>query len=237
MENAKFNPIFNNSLSAWDIVGCPSGVYHKKIGTTKPFLHPELVKIKENFTRAAEMGKSIQREIRLKWARAKILIAEEKKIENDWNLWLKFDAICRAKGRIVLLEIKSVSESFFQRIRETKKPRGDNRIQSILYHNFLKNKYKNLEVAVFYVNRKNQLETITIPINYSETEIQELYKKVCDLNRCIDSKKQPEPVKNIIYDDFTKEYIVNPSALMCDYIPSAPEIIIGILMLPKNVIN
>lgn len=210
-------PAYNNSLSAWDIVGCPSGVYHKKIGTVKPYLHPDVVNMKENFTRAAEMGKIIQREVRLRWRNAKILISEEKRIENDWNLWLKYDAICKAKGRTVLMEIKGVSDNHFQSFKETNVPRQDNKIQLILYHYFLKRGFKNLEAAIFYVNRKNPLDHLTIPVTYGDAEIDEINKKICYLNESIDRKSQPLPVASLILDSITGRYIVNPTAAMCDF--------------------
>lgn len=73
----------------------------------------EVMKIRENYTRVAEMGKVIQQKLRKKWLEEKVLIAAENKIVNDWDLWCKFDALCKINDEHILYEIKGVSYDFF----------------------------------------------------------------------------------------------------------------------------
>jgi hypothetical protein len=204
-------------FSAWDIISCPRGVYYKKKKIPLPFLHPEVVKIRENYVRVAEAGKLIQQRLRSKWMADRVLLAAENKIPNDWNLWCKFDALCRINGQLILYEIKGVGEEFFDRIRQTGKPREDNRIQIMIYHHFLQSKYPSLKPVLLYVNRKNPDETLEIPVEYSEDEIESLHEKVLMLKEGIEKEIPPEPIENIVFDSYEKRYMVNPVAITCDY--------------------
>lgn len=204
-------------FSAGDIISCPRGVYYKKRKFPLPFLHPEVVKIKENFARVAEAGKQIQQRLRRKWMSDHVLLAAENKIPNDWGLWCRFDALCRINGQLILYEIKGVSEDFFERIKKTGEPRKDNRIQLILYHYFLSSKYPNLKPILIYVNRKDPDQILEIPVEYSEQELESIHQTVLRLKEGIEKEIPPEPVENIIFDTYEKIYVVNPVAITCDY--------------------
>lgn len=118
---------------------------------------------------------------------------------------------------ISFTKLKELVTIFFERIKQTKQPRPDNRIQAIIYHYFLKQKYPNLKLTLFYVNRKNQNETLEIPIEYTDEEIEQIYKKVCNLKESILENRPLKPIENIIFDQFEKRYIINPTAIICDY--------------------
>lgn len=204
-------------LSAWDVISCARGVYYKKKKFPLPFLHPEIVKIKENYARAAEAGMTIQKKLRKKWLDEHILLSAENRIPNDWGILCKFDALCDINGRLVLYEIKGVSGDFFERIRRTGEPRKDNRIQIILYHHFMSSKYPDLKPVLLYVNRKDPAQTIEVPVQYSEEELESVHDTVLRLRDGIEKEIPPEPAGNIIFDTFEKRYMVNPVAITCDY--------------------
>lgn len=205
------------SFSAWDIISCPRGVYYKKKKFPLPFFHPEVVKIKENYARAAEAGMTIQRRLRKKWLDENLLISAESRIPNDWGLLCRFDALCKINNQLILYEIKGVGEEFFERIRQTGEPRKDNRIQIIIYHHFLRSKYPDLKPILLYVNRKDPDQIIEIPVEYSEDDVESIHQKVLLLKEGIDKDIPPEPVENIILDTFENRYMVNPVAITCDY--------------------
>lgn len=204
-------------FSAWDIISCPRGVYYKKKRLPLPLLHPEIVKIRENYARVAEAGRLIQQGLRRKWIAERVLLAAENKIHNDWDLWCKFDALCKINGQLVLYEIKGVGEDFFKRIRQTGEPRKDNRVQLIIYHHFLRQKYPELKPILLYVNRKDPEQILEIPIQYSEDDLEEIHKTVLMLKESVEKDTPPEPIENIILDPFKNRYMVNPVAITCEY--------------------
>lgn len=204
-------------FSAWDIISCLRGVYYKKKKIPLPLIHPEIVKIRENYARVAEAGRLIQQKLRRKWMADHVLLAAENKIPNDWDLWCKFDALCKVNGKLILYEIKGVGEDFFERVRKTGEPRKDNRIQLIIYHHFLRQKYPDLKPVLLYVNRKNPDQTLEIAIEYSDDEVEEIHQTVLMLKEGIEKEMPPEPTGNIIIDPYEKRYLVNPVAITCEY--------------------
>ncbi len=204
-------------FSAWDILSCPLGVYYKKKKFPLPLVHPEIARIRENYARVAEAGRLIQQKLRRKWMADHVLLAAENKIPNDWDLWCKFDALCKINGKLILYEIKGVGEDFFERIKRTGEPRKDNRIQLIIYHNFLRQKYPELKSILLYVNRKDPEQTLEIPLEYSNDEVEEIHHKVLALKDSIEKEIPPEPAGNITFDPYENRYMVNPVAITCEY--------------------
>lgn len=211
------NTIRKLTFSAWDIISCHRGVYYKKKRVPLPLIHPEVAKIRENYARVAEVGKQIQQRLRRKWMAEHVLLAAENKIPNDWDLWCKFDALCKINGQLILYEIKGVGEDFFERVRQTGVPRKDNRIQLIIYHHLLRSKYPDLKPILLYVNRKDPDQILEIPVEYSEDEVESLHQTVLMLKEGIEKETPPEPVNNITLESYEERYMVNPVAITCDY--------------------
>ena len=165
-------------ISAGKITSCLRGVVYDKRQEKAPPLHPEIERILAMFRGFAETGQEIQNELREFWRKKGVLVADEDFIPfNDYGLTGRYDAICQIKGKLIIYEIKGAGKGFFKWVMVNKKARPEHKIQLMIYHVMLKEKYPDLEPRIMYVSRdilKNEkkLKGVEVPITYTEEEFE-----------------------------------------------------------------
>lgn len=207
-----------DTISATDITNCLRGVVYKKQKKEPPPLHPELLAQFDRFRAFGETGQAIQNRLTAFWRAKGSLVSPGDFIPaEEFGFTGRYDAICRIRNALVLYEIKGVSASFFDEVRASKRGRDYHRIQLMVYHHALAERYPGIEPRLLYVSRslfrKGTLAGVEIPINYTEGEFQKVTADA-DLVRAALRGGALPPAASAI-EEFEGKQVISMNAMLC----------------------
>lgn len=206
------------TISATDITNCLRGVMYKKQKKEAPPLHPELLKQFDLFRTFGETGQAIQNRLTAFWQKKGSLVSSGDFIPSEeLSFTGRYDTICKIGDKLVLYEIKGASKSFFDEVRESKKPRDYHKVQLMIYHRSLLRQYPDIEPRLLYVSRsifnQGKLMGVEVPIHYSEEEFQKAMSDANLVRKALSGGKLPPAVPAT--EEYEGKKVVSMNAMMC----------------------
>ncbi len=206
-------------ISATDITGCLRGLVYKKRGTAAPPLHPDILRTLELFRTFGETGQAIQQKLTAFWRAKGCLVDGGDFIPSDAGFTGRYDTICQIRGKLVLYEIKGVSQHFFAWVKEHREPRPYNVIQLMLYHKALLPRYPDIEPRLLYASRvlfkQGKLAGVEIPVSYSEQQYGRALADASSVRDALAGGQLPAAWPAIEHDPQTGKPDIAMNALTC----------------------
>lgn len=209
------------TISATDITNCLRGVVFKKQQRVAPPLHPEVQKTLDFFRTLADLGQRIQERLTQFWREKGSLVSSGDFIPSEAHGFTgRFDAICTIGGKLVLYEVKGAGASFFQSAKERKEPRSYHRLQLMIYHRALRDRFPDLAPRILYVARKpfaesGKLAGVEIPIRYTEEDFQKALGDANAVRAALTDGPLPPAAPVIEQDPVTGRRDVSLNAITC----------------------
>lgn len=208
----------NETISATDVTNCLRGVYYKKQKKEAPPLHPELLKQFDLFRTFGETGQAIQNRLTAFWKKKGSLVSGGDFIPSDQlGFTGRYDTICKIGNKLVLYEIKGAGKSFFDEVRESKKPRDYHKTQLMIYHKALLDQYPDIEPRLLYVSRsifrEGKLMGVEIPIAYTDEEFQTAMERANLVRAAMAGGELPPAVGST--EEYDGKQVVSMNAMMC----------------------
>lgn len=209
---------FSDTISATDITSCLRGIVFKRKKKDAPPLHPELQAQFDLFRTFADAGQAIQSRLTAFWQKKGSLVSPGDFIPSDaFGFTGRYDAICRIDGTLVLYEIKGASKGFFDTVRESKQPREYHKIQLMIYHRSLLERYPDIEPRLLYVSRsifsQGKLVGVEIPIAYTDDEFHNVINDADRVRQALSGGEPPPAVPAI--EMYEGKPALSMSAMMC----------------------
>lgn len=206
-------------ISATDITNCLRGIVFKRQNKVAPPLHPDIMKTLDLFRTFGDTGQAIQRTITNFWRKKGVLVSAGDPIASTDGFSGRFDALCQIHGKLVLYEVKGVSQTFFDWVKEHRVARPYNKIQLMIYHKALRDEYPELEPRLLYVSRnqytKGTLTSVEIPISYSDDEFQRVCANAEHVQSALTGGELPAAAPAIETDPQTGERVISMNAITC----------------------
>lgn len=209
-----------NTISATDITNCLRGVVFKKQKIIAPELHPEIQKTLSFFSTLADLGKQIEAEVINFWRKKNCLISPGDFIPNEsYGFTGRFDAICKINGKTILFEIKGAGRHFFGLVNQTKESRSYHKIQTMIYHHSLLDKYPDLNAHILYISRdefkRGNLKSVDIPIDYTENDFITVKNRADLVQKALEGGELPPAVPAIEFNSETNNEDISINAITC----------------------